>query len=1559
MSEIRTNLTVSGESSEYRGNISISVVTLNSNLVDTQSSFRTNIEVSLNIENDTISSIKTDLELNNVSLDFYLVDMTKLNQSILYFSKFFNMNFEPELIWEMLAQGTNEQINASHLSDALSKYVSVDSLTNVYNSITNLGNTINGHINNNIVHLTDEEKYFLNSIMTNPPWSTGTAGLFEYINVGDNNNVIWAVRPLLNAGKDVGIISNTFISCRGVDITAGGSGGGITRQDLFYILKGEPQDSSEYINSKYLRLDDILDDYATEEWVNSTFIKEEKDPTVPSHVKKITQDQIYSWDLVASLFSVSEDDTYVLVNDNRGFVSTSFLSCKGLDVSAANSGSGIDMSLVWYYLGLDGNEQINKSHITTALNGYATEDWVSSNYVLGSTYTNQIQTINTNISKKADKTLIIIAGNGLTGGGTLEENRTITLGNPSTITDETDNTVSEESHTHKINKASTTVVGIVKLYDALDSNSNILALTANQGKILGDRVILLEDMWENKNTYLLAKKDRGIVSNSFISVKGLDTSAPQTGGNFDRSSLFSILSSSPQSGEYINIEYLDLSDYATKSDLTSKISLDEADKRYVLLTSFTTLNNKVNNFLEGSDTDNIINKWKELEAFLEGQTETSTLADLLSYKLDTSVYNTFIGTLGTAAYKEADDFLVSTTKYAIADAVGGNALNALNANRLGEQEPTYYAKASDLQILLNIIGVDANGDVYIKKNGETARNFYTYGAISFGGVGTGGGGTGGVTALSALSDVALGTLSDGQALVWDANKLKWVNKNISGGLAQVTVKLGTVSYTSDGGVVSLPAYPSALSQLSNDVGYITLSADGTLNTAAQIKAATTRNSVTLIPDKDCGLYMATTGDWMHIAGNGSNMYIYNGEWDSAGKGNYNKGIVITQDNKIGVGLRNPSVKFEVAGNVKLTEELTINANSSSRDSWLRFTDDSSTEVYAIGIRRPTATYGLQYYKNGEYHYILHQGNYTDYVYSKASVDTKLSGYLPLSGGTIENTSYGALVISRKNSDGYSAISYHNTTNGVLGYIGVGGSGSSYPYQPTFINNDGTYQIIHSGNIGDQSVSYASRTGALVDSSNKAVAYVSGTTFYIGDSVFPTTEAHILGKQIKLRYGANAYTGLTVDTNGDTIVDGRFNVKTFININRDGATGSFYDTSKLGFEIEPAASNVKLRTYAYGQTTNTKLLVLTKQNVLIGTDADNGYTLQVNGGVYAKNNLYVDKGDTGGVLIGDYGNTIEGYSNNSYTNLHLNYLSSGNMSLCRGGGKVGIANANPSYPLDVIGKIVSNTTNNSIRLIPDADCGVYMTSNGQWLHIAGSGSSMYIYNGEWDSAGKGNYNKGIVITSSNYIGIGKTNPSSKLDVNGGITAINMTLSASIPIVLTATGDGVYNKSTLEVSSSGIVFERARTSDSGSASVIPFIISQRGGGEALKLDGNNLTVAGAITFGSDARYKNKLSDATISLEDIANAPLFNYRWTDRDDNKVHLGTTAQYWNNTNFRNAVCPTKDKSLWTMSYSEIAMGNTIVIARELIPIKSDVQILKERVDKLESILTQHNIKFD
>lgn len=53
-------------------------------------------------------------------------------------------------------------------------------------------------------------------------------------------------------------------------------------------------------------------------------------------------------------------------------------------------------------------------------------------------------------TKVALQNVSILAGNGLTGGGAISANRTITLGTPSTITNSTTNSVSSTSHTHAI-----------------------------------------------------------------------------------------------------------------------------------------------------------------------------------------------------------------------------------------------------------------------------------------------------------------------------------------------------------------------------------------------------------------------------------------------------------------------------------------------------------------------------------------------------------------------------------------------------------------------------------------------------------------------------------------------------------------------------------------------------------------------------------------------------------------------------------------------------------------------------------------------------------------------------------------------------------------------------------------------------------------------------------------------------------------------------------------------------------------------------------------------------
>lgn len=123
-----------------------------------------------------------------------------------------------------------------------------------------------------------------------------------------------------------------------------------------------------------------------------------------------------------------------------------------------------------------------------------------------------------------------------------------------------------------------------------------------------------------------------------------------SGSSFDENAMWSALSGS--SDNQINKSHLTnaLAGYATESWVTGKGYATEswvASKNYATTEALNAVSNKLNDFLEGSDTDNIINKWKELEAFLSGMAETDNLAEILKTKADRSYVDSTFVTLAT------------------------------------------------------------------------------------------------------------------------------------------------------------------------------------------------------------------------------------------------------------------------------------------------------------------------------------------------------------------------------------------------------------------------------------------------------------------------------------------------------------------------------------------------------------------------------------------------------------------------------------------------------------------------------------------------------------------------------------------------------------------------------------------------------------------------------------------------------------------------------------------------------------------------------------------------
>lgn len=110
------------------------------------------------------------------------------------------------------------------------------------------------------------------------------------------------------------------------------------------------------------------------------------------------------------------------------------------------------------------------------------------------------------------------------------------------------------------------------------------------------------------------------------------------GSSFDENAMWSALSGS--SDNQINKSHLTtaLDGYATQNWVI---------ENYATKSELSDVSNKLSDFLEGSDTDSIINKWKELEAFLSGMAETDNLAEILETKADKKYVDSTFVTLAT------------------------------------------------------------------------------------------------------------------------------------------------------------------------------------------------------------------------------------------------------------------------------------------------------------------------------------------------------------------------------------------------------------------------------------------------------------------------------------------------------------------------------------------------------------------------------------------------------------------------------------------------------------------------------------------------------------------------------------------------------------------------------------------------------------------------------------------------------------------------------------------------------------------------------------------------
>lgn len=342
-------------------------------------------------------------------------------------------------------------------------------------------------------------------------------------------------------------------------------------------------------------------------------------------------------------------------------------------------------------------------------------------------------------------------------------------------------------------------------------------------------------------------------------------------------------------------------------------------------------------------------------------------------------------------------------------------------------------------------------------------------------------------------------------------------------------------------------------------------------------------------------------------------------------------------------------------NTSATNEIGIRLNMSGKSvAWVGYTPNIGIHLYSYGTNNATHKLGLSDAGVGflDSNTLIHTGNYAD---------TTDKRYLQLGGGTITGR-------TNINLDGYPFIAYYNSST-LYGFIGFSGVGV-----PSVYNGASWNTLIHSGNIGSQSVNSARKLyyiGAVPSSGFDANTALSGggrmSNYASGGWWGSTMSAMSYGTIYQLQgddtnndlagqlawdvnhRGADSTRNLWWRANDDTnFSNAKWHQIAFTDSNVASATklqtartiwgqsfdgtgnvsGSISYVSQIDFSNNANTGTGGLLRFFYkgsssytssiyeralGQLNiNDALYVNKGGNVLIGTTTDSGYKLQVNG-----------------------------------------------------------------------------------------------------------------------------------------------------------------------------------------------------------------------------------------------------------------------------------------------------------------------------------------------------------
>lgn len=845
-----------------------------------------------------------------------------------------------------------------------------------------------------------------------------------------------------------------------------------------------------------------------------------------------------------------------------------------------------------------------------------------------------------------------------------------------------------------------------------------------------------------------------------------------------------------------------------------------------------------------------------------------------------------------------------------------NLFNALNSSNQKVSHP-YSSSVASIKALVGLWT-----EQYISALGQSS-----------------GGGGGGVTLnqpLSAINSAGLSAPStNGSVLVYSGGA--WKYSSAAGIFATAITVAGTATaagFSATGKdntyVLLAGGGTKLLSEIGGGGNYLpltggTLTGDLTVNAALGVTGNTTLDGNLYIANNKAIQCKNSSGTIQNVIGlsSSNNLQIGYGSassgYDSYLSGNVvylcygtsrTKGLTLDSSGNVGIGIVNPAYKLDVSGDVRATNfrgTLIGNADTATSATSAGNADTVDNEHADAFVHKTGATMtGTLFMTVG--------------IGIQASNNAGLLVYKPASGwGGVSNTQWcvGALdaqgVIRSNNNDlmhyksdtAYKIYDASNLTSSVIT--------TALGFTPAASSDLADYLPLSAG--GTKAL-----TGTLYANSGIAIKYDTDSSRAYGLTAYNTggTETanilfHNTGNSSKGVWIINAHSDVSSPW---TDAVGKYSL--FVGDNKlTYNTYNIYHAGNINTANAGSATKLETARTLWGQSFDGSANV-TGSLTNVGTITPTG-TADVGTNTNAFRYVYVT-------------NWI-GSNSGNYLIIGAN---NGNHVLISTGGNMGIGTFSPSEKLHVNGNVrigdavlVWDSTNGALKVQKsDGTAASFYATGGVSALGNSSSSSSYLDQATADAR----YLKlsgGQTMTGS-FTGTSIT-LSSQMKSTYAIASSNMTVGTSS----LNTSYTLYVNGTGRIG--GLVFGNTASVNNVTCDVIATSSSH---GIYIKTGTAPNYVDGTWTSASDIRLKDIISNVGASIEQIASAPVFNYRWK-AGGTQVMLGTSAQYWRNV-FQFGVTEGPNTYLF-MDYGATALAAAVITART-------VQNHEQRIAALEAL---------